>query len=260
MGKTWFSSLSLLPEFGRRLRNHWVAAVMGGTVPGIGLFVWSLIGSLPHWTVGLILVGALLFSAYFTWRDEYLARQQTEQKIRVKITSAIASDGWTWSPISLEAPATEPNKPISALLGVRLELIVFNAGPPTVIDDWELLLPDGSVAVAFDTLEKRLKSPWPPSKTAEEFRLTNNVRELAESPLPTGQRKELLLDFQSADLEIAKSEELKKDGSLWVLMFGDASGTRYEVNLLRRRGHIYEQADEFSPDWKPNAMAVSQSL
>jgi hypothetical protein len=78
--------------------------------------------------------------------------------------------------------------------------------------------------------------------------LTNNVKELAESPLPTGQRKELLLDFQSADLEIAKSEELKKDGLLWVLMFRDASGTRYKVNLRRRPGNLYEQAGEFSPD------------
>ena len=58
---------------------------MGGTVPGIGLFVWSLAGSVPHWTVGLVLVGALLFSAYFAWRDEHLGKLEGLLRLRIKI-------------------------------------------------------------------------------------------------------------------------------------------------------------------------------
>ncbi len=254
MGKDGlFSSLSLLPEFARRLRHHWAAAVMGGTLLSVILFVWSLLGSVPHIAVGMILVGALLFSAYFTWRDEYVARQQSEQKIRVKINSAMVTDGGTYGPIELGS--TEPSKQISASLGMRTNLVVFNAGPPTVLDDWELALPDGSVAVAFDTTETRCKSPWPRSRPADEFRLIDNVKELAETPLPTGQRKELWLEFQSADLDVAKANELKKEGLPWVLMFRDASGVRYKVNLVRR-GNAYEQIEDAVTDLTPTTRLV----
>jgi hypothetical protein len=245
--KGWLSSLDLLPEFGRRLRHHWAAAVMGGTLPGIVLFVWSLFGSLPHWTVGLILVGALLFSGYFTWRDEYVARQQNEQKIRVKISFASVVDGGT-STTTVGSP--EPMTPVSSHLGMHVTLSVFNAGPPTVLDDWELALPDGSVAVAFDTTETRVKNSWPRARSADQFRLINNVKELADTPLATGQRKELLLEFQSADLDIAKADELKKEGLPWTLMFRDASGVRYKVNLVRR-GYVYEQIEDASTDLTP---------
>ena len=69
---------------------------MGGTLPGVGLFIWGLFGSVSHWTVGLTLVGALLFSGYFTWRDEYLAWQKITRQIRVKIDSAVAITGGTF--------------------------------------------------------------------------------------------------------------------------------------------------------------------
>lgn len=245
--KGWLSTLDLLPEFGRRLRHHWAAAVMGGTIPGIVLFVWSLFGSLPRWTVGLVLVGALLFSGYFAWRDEYIARQQSEQQIRVKIGFAPAADGLTTS-FPMENP--EASEIIAGHVGMRATLSVFNAGPPTVIDDWELSLPDGSVARAFDTTETRTQSPFPHSRPAEEFRLIDNVKELAHTPLPTGQRKELLLEFQSADLDVAKADELKKEGLPWALTFRDASGVRYKVNLVRRGG-VYEQIEDVLTDLTP---------
>src|SRR5258707_1284000 len=103
-----FSSFSLLPEFGRRLRHHWAAGLMGGTTIGVALFVWTLVGQPPHWAVGLILVGALLFSAYFTWRDEFLALRKYQQqppRLRAYVNGSIGeihahgprtSDSYEW--------------------------------------------------------------------------------------------------------------------------------------------------------------------
>lgn len=243
-----FSSFDLVPEFGRRLRDHWAAALMGGTIVGIGLFVWTLLGSPPHWAIGLVLVGALLFSAYFVWRNEFLARQQSEQKIRVRIDHAAVADG-TIASLDMENPSA-PSTDIGAHLGMHTTLTVFNAGPPTVLDDWELILPDGSIAKAFDTTETRYESRWPRSRPHEEFKLIDNFHDLAANPLGTGQRKQMLLEFQSADLDTTKAEELKKGDLPWVLIFRDASGTKYKVNLIRQ-GYVYKQIEDPLTDLTP---------
>ena len=100
------------------------------------MFIWALYGQLPHWAIGLVLVGALLFSAYFTWRDEYLALKthtQQPQQLRAYATgmiSVINSYGPT--------PASSYN-----WLYVDLKVSILNAGPPTIIENWALELPTG---------------------------------------------------------------------------------------------------------------------
>jgi len=236
MGKTGpFSSVSLVPEFGRRLRHHWASAVMGGTVPGIGLFVWSLFGSVPHWTVGLTLVGALLFSGYFTWRDEYLARQKVTQQIRVKVDSAIEVTGGTWN--------NEGNQ-IDHSVGMIVKLTVFNAGKKTILDDWTLTLPNGKEVLAFkDEMLDRVINPSPKHRSEEEFALIQNVQAISQNPLDTGDRKKLFLEFTSRGLSQAEFEEVNKDDRRWALKFRNTSGAWHIVNLVRI-ADIFKAADD----------------
>jgi hypothetical protein len=117
----WFASLKLLPEFGRRLRHHWAAAVMGGTVPGIGLFVWSLAGSVPHLDGRIGFGWCALVFGLLCGRDEHLGKLEGLLRLRIKIDEIAVYGG----------------------LGlVWIRATVFNAGPPTIVEDWVLGFPD----------------------------------------------------------------------------------------------------------------------
>jgi hypothetical protein len=176
----WFVPLKLLPEFGRRLRQHWAAAVMGGSIPGIGLFVWSLVGSPPHWAVGLVLLGALLFSAYFTWLEEYLALKSqhsgaNEKRLRVRVqglyggTDASRMGRDTWD---------HPTGRIADTVVAVIE--AFNSGPPSIAADWRLAIPS-DLKLLTNLLE---------------FGMMEGAEDIRSQPIQTGSRKIARLKFE----------------------------------------------------------------
>jgi hypothetical protein len=230
----WFSSLDELPEFCRRLRHHWAAAVMGGTLLSIVLFVWSLLGSVPHWAVGFVLVGALLFSGYFTWRDEFLALRKYEQQppqLRAYVNGMVgeihhhgprAGDSYHW-------------------IYTDLRVSILNAGPPTIIERWTLELPTGE---CLSMRERNLNE----SLTLDERTRIENLLELSREPLDTGGRKELLLTFVLEDIG---NSDRDGDGRArftdgrevgWALSFCDVAGRTHKVALVRN-GLFIESID-----------------
>jgi hypothetical protein len=224
-----FSSFALVPEFARRLRHHWAAALMGGTIPGIGLFTWTLLGQPPHWAIGTVLVGALLFSAYFTWRDEYLALQKRMEQpplLRAYVKGLAGV-------IHKYGPTTEASY---SWVYTDLRIALLNAGPPTIIDDWGLDKPTGErIPVQERSLEESL--------TPDERTRIGNLQDLMHRPLGTGQRKELLLRFVLKNLEGV--DDWREDSSVkmleneageygWLLSFRDVAGVTHKIPLVRK--------------------------
>jgi hypothetical protein len=76
--RPFFRRFNLLPEFVRRLRHHFIEAVMGASLSGVAIFVISLVTSLPHWAWGMVLIGAFFCSAYASWREEYVTTHKPE--------------------------------------------------------------------------------------------------------------------------------------------------------------------------------------
>ena len=76
--RPFFRRFNLLPEFVRRLRHHFIEAVMGASLSGVAIFVISLVMSLPHWAWGMVLIGAFFCSAYASWREEYVTTHKPE--------------------------------------------------------------------------------------------------------------------------------------------------------------------------------------
>lgn len=190
---------------------------MGGTVPGIGLFVWSLFGSLPHWTVGLILVGALLFSGYFTWRDEYLARVESSLRLRARVKSMTVYD---------------------LLKKVEVLVTILNSGPATIVEDWTLTLPSGlcvpAIELDFDHFPL----------TARERPEFENVVRIAQAPLESGARKELAMQFDTPTLSPQELREMSGDGSIWILSHKDAAGAEHRAVFKKREGKAVEMIKE----------------
>ena len=190
---------------------------MGGTVPGIALFVWSLTGSPPHWTVSLILVGALLSSAYFAWHDEYLAKLEGLLHLRIKISEIAIYD---------------------TLGFVEIVATVFNAGPPTIIEDWVLEFPNGLRASSSPRdVDKTLLLP------VERIGY-QNVAKIAEQPLETGGRREVRLDFFP---RLSKDEikAFRDDGLVWSVSYSDATGRHHNTKFIKRNGRKAELIADF---------------
>jgi hypothetical protein len=234
-----------------------VVGIIGGIVflilSTVGPFVWNKyhpLLSVPQPSPTVVLCGLVilvlaifLLGGYLTWEEDehqiisLKAQLRSQQTIRVRVNSATVGKGGTYGPIVVDecgSADTMPAQQISSHLFARLNLTVFNSGPPTILEDWQLVLPNQSVALAFDTVETRYKSPFPPSRPAEEFKLIDNLKKLSETPLETGQRMDIFLEFQSADFSIDKTEDIDKDELIWTLLCRDSSGTQHKANLIRK--------------------------
>ncbi len=209
------ASLDLVPEFLGRLRHHWAAAMMGGTAPGIGLFLWALLGSPPHWSVGLILVGALLFSAYFAWRDEHLARKESVYSLRLEGNGAVSTRS--------VGGGAELN------IWAEFNVSLFNAGAPSIAKDWGLRLPNGY------TIRMLEHDPIEAEHNPARRRLIQNVKDVSEIPLQTGARKELYLEFRERLLP-EHDREAQKPGPRWTLLFKDVAGAVHTLEFARKEG------------------------